>query len=147
MYTNIGGKIKTSAMLLFALGSFVSVIEGVLLWYDTGNAMWGGLILCGPATAWLLSLPLYGFGELIDKTCEISLKICGTKEKTEVQSKGESLAKHIIKGEEKERERVGQETDGEKIIHCPECGQELYFYGDTLNAKCPYCECDIKLNR
>ncbi len=72
MYDNIGGKIKTLAQLTFAVlttsSLVISLINFVQEFYDIGVI----LLLTVPLFAWILSLLLYGFGELIEKTTEIA---------------------------------------------------------------------------
>lgn len=82
-YDNIGNKIKGLATGTFIIEAFLSLISGIALIfigfdvYDGDNLIIVGiaLLLFGPAIAWLSSLVLYGFGELIDKVCKIEENI------------------------------------------------------------------------
>ena len=80
LYTDIGAKIKSLAILLFIIGTVLSVIMGALLLIDAlfldgdmfgGELWWLGLItiVFGPILSLLFTWLLYGYGELIDKTC------------------------------------------------------------------------------
>ncbi len=84
MYTNIGGKIKAVAKVAAWLGIIASVVSGITM-MSAGNLYsygidFGGLgviggilvIVVGSVIAWLSSLALYGFGELIERTAEIA---------------------------------------------------------------------------
>lgn len=46
-----------------------------------------GYGLLGPVIAWVSSWLLYGFGELIDKTCEIEYNTRGSMRKSEAQAR------------------------------------------------------------
>ena len=73
MYENIGSKIKGLAKTLFIIEAIVGVISGIVI----ASTVWDGVVIgilvmvVAPILAWASSLVLYGFGELIDKVCEI----------------------------------------------------------------------------
>ena len=83
MYENIGAKIKFVAKAVFALGSSLTVGIGIVLLsldrtytkitnMDSITILAGTLLLIlGPVFSWLASVPIYGFGELIDKATAI----------------------------------------------------------------------------
>ena len=72
LYKNIGGKIKSWAKWIFIIEAISAIIAGfVLLFADDSLILFGLLTLvCGPFVAWVGSWVLYGFGELIEKTCD-----------------------------------------------------------------------------
>lgn len=75
MFDNIGGKIKSLAKTIFIIETIICIIGGlVMLTEGSDEAMIYGVItiIVGPLTAWVSSWLLYGFGELIEKTCEIA---------------------------------------------------------------------------
>lgn len=74
MYDNIGGKIKGLAKAVFIVEAIAAVIAGIaLVAIDEDLILYGVLtLILGPAVAWVSSWLLYGFGELIDKVCEIA---------------------------------------------------------------------------
>jgi hypothetical protein len=78
MYNNIGGKIKGLAKAFFIVEAIACVICAFVLIangvdYHEELAVYGFLMLIfGPIVAWVSSWLLYGFGELIDKACEIA---------------------------------------------------------------------------
>ena len=76
MYENIGKKIKTLATVISVILIIGSVIGGIAVLVecegDGDGAVIGWLVmLLGPLFAWLSGFMLYGFGELVDKTCDI----------------------------------------------------------------------------
>ena len=75
MFENIGEKIKGLAKVICVIGIIISVIFG--LYFLAGEENPAGVIfmLIGPIASWASTLVLYGFGELIDRTTEISKDI------------------------------------------------------------------------
>ena len=83
MYENIGEKIKFVAKAIFALGSIGTFILGIVLMAADTSVAKGSkldtiyltvgilLVILGPVFSWLASVPIYGFGELIDKATAI----------------------------------------------------------------------------
>lgn len=74
MYENIGMKIKNLSKLIFGLETALAIIIALIYLFGDGRAIFIGLLILiiGPIVAWLSSLVLYGFGELIDKTSEVA---------------------------------------------------------------------------
>ena len=75
MFENIGRKIKSLAVIDFVLGSILCIIAGLALIIQSDRynptATAGFIVLiAGPLVFWISSFCLYGFGELIEKTCE-----------------------------------------------------------------------------
>lgn len=94
MYDNIGGKIKGLAKAVFIVEAIAVFIAGIaLMAYGEGEGLYlfMGLIVIalGPVVAWVSSWLLYGFGELIDKTCDIARNTHGGERKSEAQSKAD----------------------------------------------------------
>lgn len=75
MYDEIGKKLKDLATLSCIIGLIASIIIGLLVMIIVDNTIFivVGLIimLVGCFISWVSSSLLYGFGELIDKTCDI----------------------------------------------------------------------------
>lgn len=87
MYSKIGAKIKTLAVVCCIIESILAAIAGIVL-SSYGNLGLGTLVLIlGPTVAYLFSLLLYGFGELIDKVCNIEKSTRGGEIKSKEQSK------------------------------------------------------------
>ena len=76
MYTNIGAKLKTIAKVVFWVLVAAAEICGVLMLARVLHGAWFSLDVAGtllvmalaPAAAWLLTIPLYAFGHLIENS-------------------------------------------------------------------------------
>ena len=152
MYDNIGGKIKGLAKATFIVEAIASVITGIVLWIET-EEWWCSLILfCGPIVAWVSSWLLYGFGEIIDKLCDIEHNtgmIMKPSELKKARNRHESETKKLetAKQELKKQKEAIAEDENAVIIECPDCGEELFFDRDLSYAECPYCGCNIKIKK
>lgn len=74
MFSNIGGKIKTWAVVLSILGIAASVIYGGIV--AAKNALDGVLIIIfGSLGSWVSSFVLYGFGQLVENSDKIVEKL------------------------------------------------------------------------
>lgn len=99
MFDNVGGKIKGVAQLVTWLGIIASVIGFMVL---VGNEETIGLafavLIVGCIGAWLSSLVLYGFGQLIDNSNLIASKINseGAKSIDELISESDIQEKAVI---------------------------------------------------
>ena len=71
MYDNIGSKIKKLAIILTIAESIVFFIAGVVMLVGEMGGLALLFMFAGPLFAWASSFLLYGFGELIDKVCDI----------------------------------------------------------------------------
>lgn len=100
MYENIGGKIKGLAKATFIVEAIAAVITGIILMVDNDDMIPFGLVLLivGPAIAWASSWLLYGFGELIDKVCEIA-KNTKTLRNTSAFANNQEYEEHIENSE------------------------------------------------
>ena len=89
MFDNIGGKIKGLAKAVFIVEAIAAVIAGIALIASDEDLIPIGLLVLfiGPIVAWVSSWLLYGFGEIIDKTCDIERNTRGGERKSEAQSK------------------------------------------------------------
>ena len=73
MFDNIGGKIKTLAVVVCVVGMIASLIFAIVLWsmdsYRTPTIALGfGVLIGGCVVSWVGSFFTYGFGELIEET-------------------------------------------------------------------------------
>lgn len=84
MFDNIGSKIKGLAQALFWLEIIASVIVGVVLIENTkGLSLL--YVLAGVIVALVSAWVLYGFGEIIDKLCDIETNTRGGAGKPKTQ--------------------------------------------------------------
>jgi hypothetical protein len=74
LYNNIGAKIMGLAKVICWIGIGLSVIGGIITMTGGGWGVLLGLlsIAIGSLVAWISSLAVYGFGELIEKVSEIA---------------------------------------------------------------------------
>lgn len=89
MYDNIGGKIKGLAKATVFVGAIAGVITGIAIGGSDEDMVPFGLLVMvvGPIVAWVSSWLLYGFGELVDKACDIERNTRGGERKSEAQTK------------------------------------------------------------
>ncbi len=73
MYGNIGEKIKSLAKAAFLIGSIVPVILGIAIMTSDEEFVGFGFVvlILGPFLAWVSTWLLYGFGELVERVCDI----------------------------------------------------------------------------
>lgn len=79
MFNNVGKKIKMIAKVLCWIGIVGYIIIALICfttadsYYETGSLITMGFLclFIGPALSWIISLFIYGYGELIDKENEI----------------------------------------------------------------------------
>ncbi len=73
MFDQIGQRIKTLAVVITVIGMIVSVIAGCDYIFNKSRRIYGLIIIVGGIIAsWASTFILYGFGEIIDKLCDIS---------------------------------------------------------------------------
>lgn len=92
MYEHIGKKIKGLAKATFVVEAIAAVITGISLMAGDEDLILYGLLVfvVGPIVAWVSSWLLYGFGELIDKACDIECNTRSGERRTETQARGNS---------------------------------------------------------
>ena len=72
MYDNIGGKIKTLAMVQCFIGAVISIIIGFVLIMEKAALLGLLVMVMGVVCSWILSFLIYGFGELVENTAQIA---------------------------------------------------------------------------
>ena len=103
MYEEIGKKIKILARIIFVLGFIGSLIFSIIyIKNGTNNASdmeiaFKGILvfLIGVILAWVSTFVLYGFGELVDKVCDIADDVSGIKYNTKNKDGGLDKIKSI----------------------------------------------------
>ena len=86
MYANIGRKIKGLAIGTFIVEALGAIIAGIIILANDELEVGLPILLAGPVVAWVSSWLLYGFGELIDKTCDIARNTSGRVMTSKVQN-------------------------------------------------------------
>ena len=67
MFENAGDKIKTTSVILFALGIIGSVIWAINLFSDYATSDYAlPVLVVGVIICWISSLGMYGFGQIVD---------------------------------------------------------------------------------
>ena len=145
MFDNIGGKIKTLAEVVCALGIIASVLAAFVVWgqgdyYGTDSTILLGVLIIGLGSlgSWLGGFFTYGFGQLIDSVEEIR------KNHEAMQKRLESFENNLQRKEkvykqpntlpvEEEKKEYTEplicadEMDGDEslpdTIVCPVCGK------------------------
>ncbi len=103
MYSNIGGKIKVLAIVLFVIEAVLSVFSAFgMVIFAIGEGELGmfllSFLICflGPVIAWVASWVLYGFGELIAKATDIANNTRGEAKKSQTQIKHDTSRIEVI---------------------------------------------------
>ena len=162
MYNNIGEKIKGVAKTTFIVEALASIIAGIVLWVDTGEALFALLLFGGPMVALVSSWILYGYGEIIDTLYNIEKNNSCNQSKLQAKDKAEKSEKVTAKKEKQEvaararREAMEKEKQAAmdrelaniKYIDtvCPKCHRKLSFYDGTVEAQCPFCDRTFRLD-
>lgn len=144
MFDRIGSKIKTVAVVVTILGMIASVIGSIAIMVE--DDFLKGLIVAviGVAAAWLGSLTLYGFGELVENSGIIVEYLRLQKKDSEIKKEfvNAAVTKTVTNDEWKcsacgrvnkkyvttcacgrrQFERVVQTVVAENTVTCPECG-------------------------
>ena len=93
MYNNIGKKIKMLAQISFYVLAAAAFIVGIVLMIADDDLIPFALPIMfgGPLVFWISSWMLYGFGELVDKTCDIECILRTGAVGTKAEESDESL--------------------------------------------------------
>ena len=99
MYDNVGGKLKGFAVAIFIVGTIASVVFGIILLETNGPSATILVAILGSIGAWLSSLAVYGFGELIEMVSVLTHRLVWSNQDLEKAQagQGESLAASEIK--------------------------------------------------
>ena len=119
-FPNIGAQLKVSAIILYWFELIAEIIAGlILLFVEDGDLAWigfttifGGIFFTSVTTGLM-----YGFGELIEKACEIERNTRGGERKSDAQakidaeriSKIENLRSQGLITEEEYKEAIAKE--------------------------------------
>lgn len=94
VFNNIGKKIKGLSKFICWIGIISSIITAIVMfllawdWGYTEYTIIGVVVLIvGSLLSWISSFFSYGFGELIDKVCDIERNTRGGERKSEAQIK------------------------------------------------------------
>lgn len=103
MFDDVGEKIKRVAEVFFWMGVVVCIIAAIVMFVMASEEhgseqeslilMGLGYLILGPICCWIGSLFTYGFGELIDKTCDIERKLGLNRNSNYTEATSEKTAK------------------------------------------------------
>lgn len=156
VFWDSGKMIKGLAIISCILQSIGAFITGLVLTIDyDGDEFWTYLIMfLGPVVVWIVHLLLYGYGELIDKTCEIAENVRRDETESETTVKKSKKKFEILKRENEKKnnneaaKKIEKEPEPEPLeyvdVECPRCSRQLSFEKGTKEFLCPYCECSFK---
>ena len=90
LYEDIGKKIKHLAKVCFVVEAVGAVIGGFAMMVSDSDMIGYGLltVIGGVLVAWVSSWVLYGFGELVDKTCDLEAHVRYSVQTTATNSYG-----------------------------------------------------------
>lgn len=139
MYSNIGGKIKTVAVLGCIIGIIASLIVGILMisqssYYNPTVVSGVIVIIAGSLVSWIGSFCLFGFGELIEKTDENN-EILSKIERNLVALNDKILEEEETRAEEGRKKTEPQECKIDTGRAIPTYPYPLKHYNDI----CPNC--------
>jgi len=134
MFDNVGGKIKVLAKVLTGIGIVASIISAISIWSQAGARyagpsgpyIWTGLLvlILGCLSSWLGSLALYGLGQMIENTDNISYYATRTYEMARLQNNGDSKPKSApTPAAQKSLAQAGGNPPAHKSKTCPKCGE------------------------
>jgi hypothetical protein len=104
MFTNIGKKIKALAKVICWIQIVIYIITAIVMFVIASESYTEGFyialafafLIIGPIFAWFSSFFMYGFGELIDKACEIERNTRGGEIKSNTQMQLDNERKNKI---------------------------------------------------
>lgn len=96
MYNDIGKKIKKFTKTIFIIQAVFYFILGIVLAFMLGELSILGILIGGILIlfSWIFSWLLYGFGEIVDRICEIELCV---KSRTTTTATTESAQQTVNK--------------------------------------------------
>ena len=159
MYKNIGKLIKLIAKSACLAVAITAVIAGIVLLivdHDYSYRVPGLLICVAPVASYILSVFVYGYGELIDKVCDLKYKLVGADEEPETKPETEQLeepeeeirphgsveVKAITKGQSKTKKKTSfTESAKTHIEPVDETEDEVEEAAEEyVEVVCPFCK-------
>lgn len=148
MYSNIGKKIMTLAVIIALIAMIGSCGYGIYLMTEDHTAVGALTMVFGPLAAWISGFFLYGFGRLIDNSDYIAYKmgrrdgygIPDTSDKLDWSNPDEddSIEETIVPPSFI-AQRVVTDKDSSTVF-CSSCGSNI----STDSAFCPKCGNKVK---
>ena len=148
MYENIGGKIKGLAKATFVIEAVAAFIGGIVLIEADDDLLAVGLLawIMGPLLAWVSSWLLYGFGELIEKVCNIERYMRPPMAEVNQAPVAEQPCNFVTVDESTLPEVAPMKTDANYVyLNCPNCNNSIFLPKDAKVGCCPYCNNAMKI--
>ena len=142
MYSNIGKKIMTLAVIIAVITMLASFGFGIYLLID-GSTVEGALtMIFGPIACWVAGFFLYGYGRLIDNSGDIAIKM-GRRDGYGIPDTTSKLDWSTPDEDEQAEEAVAPQsfiaqrvvTEKSEGAFCSSCGSKI----DKDSAFCPRC--------
>ncbi len=148
MYSNIGKKIMTLAIIIAIIMMVVSAGYGIYLLTEDQAAIGAVTMIFGPILSWIMGFFLYGFGRLIDNTDYIARKM-GRRDGFGIPDVSDKLDWSTPDEDDSIEEtivppsfiaqRVITDKDSSTVF-CSSCGSKI----STDSAFCPKCGNKVK---
>lgn len=125
MYNNVGGKIKTFAKVVFTLGLVFTIISAFYLLSSGAGSVAILLLLLlavGALFTWVISLFIYGFGELLVNVKVIARNLKDKENDTDKYAENNMTIKQVI-------------------------ANDFINNEETIKLKCPHCDCVNKFEK
>ena len=144
MFEDVGKKIKKVAEGYFITLTIIGIITGIVFFFIAADArkeeVWiiSGLatMVITPFVAWLSSLILYGFGEIVDTAIINRNGSCANIEHPQESKTVSAIVQpQQTVEEEPEPEEVDVVAQAAETGLCPKCGDKLYMN----NSYCSKC--------
>lgn len=138
LYQNVGQTLKRYAISEFIVLSIGAIVMAILFFSGEifDDLAWVG-ILClifGPIVAFFMSLPLYGFGILVERAeVETTSKSLNNAETNEVSTPDSEI--------------TAPDNNNEKIyLTCLQCGKTYFITPEQQQQALGNCSCGYDLN-
>ena len=149
MYSNIGKKIMTLAVIIALIAMIGSCVYGIYLMTEDHTAVGALTMVFGPLAAWISGFFLYGFGRLIDNSDYIAYKmgrrdgygIPDTSDKLDWSNPDEDDLDEPLPAPQFVAQRVVTESKTEAAsVFCSSCGSKI----DSQSSFCAKCGSKVK---
>ncbi len=130
MFQNVGKSIKNIVKFVFIVEVILSVVGAIACFALMLIPVAIACLIIGPLIAWLSSLMLYGYGELIDTNIQISKKLSC------IASNSDDAFVEEYEEKDPVTTTYKFESDG---TTCKFCGGKL----EPGQKKCSCCEADV----
>ena len=146
MYGNIGNKIKIVGATSFLLESIAAVITGISLMATDDELVPIGILvmLGGPISAYIVSLFIVAFGELVAKTCDIERNTRNAMSQNKVKEEKRANNKKAESTKTSNKKKNATEKKSEKSLFADHFAEKFsasnYTTFTQTNARAIICD-------